>query len=97
MTSEAVTENTTWPKINAPAAAASVSGTAWVRSVPTNCPAASLGYRNRSSTIISEPEPTEVIPTIRPPTTPMTTVWAGRTCTSAMAAVRGLPLRRSSA
>ena len=32
--SDVVTENLTWPKASAPRAAASVSGTAWVRSVP---------------------------------------------------------------
>ena len=33
---DVVTESSTWPKASAPSAAAMVSGTAWVRSVPTN-------------------------------------------------------------
>ena len=31
-----VTDSSTWPNASAPRAAARVSGTAWVRSVPTN-------------------------------------------------------------
>ena len=33
---DVVTENSIWPKASAPSAAATVSGTAWVRSVPTS-------------------------------------------------------------
>ena len=43
MAREAVTGNSTWPKTSAPRAAARVRGTAWVRSVPTNCLALSIG------------------------------------------------------
>ncbi len=43
MISDAVTPNCTWPNTSAPSAAAAVSGTAWVRSVPTSCPALSAG------------------------------------------------------
>jgi hypothetical protein len=43
MTIEIVTPNWTDPKISAPAAAARVSGTAWVRSVPTRRPALIIG------------------------------------------------------
>ncbi len=39
----AVTPNTTCPKVSAPRAAAAVSGTACVRSVPTSWPALSIG------------------------------------------------------
>ena len=60
-------------------AAAAVSGTAWVRSVPTSCPALSSGYRKSSSTIISDPDPTEVSPTITPPIMPIRMVGIGRT------------------
>ena len=34
--SDVVTDSSTWPKVKAPSAAASVRGTAWVRSVPTS-------------------------------------------------------------
>ena len=97
MMSEVVTENSTWPKASAPSAAATVRGTAWVRSVPTSWLAPSIGYRNSSSTIISEPEPTEVMPTMTPPTMPMITVGTGRTCRSWTTPVRSWPLRRSRA
>ena len=70
MTREPVTEISTWPKSRAPQAAASVSGTAWARSVPTSWLAPSIGYTNSSPTIIRDPEPTEVRPTTRPPRTP---------------------------
>jgi hypothetical protein len=40
---DVVTPNSTCPKASAPRAAAPVSGTAWVRSVPTSCPADSRG------------------------------------------------------
>jgi hypothetical protein len=43
ITIDAVTPNWTVPKTRAPSAAAAVSGTAWVRSVPTSCPALSSG------------------------------------------------------
>ena len=43
MTIDVVTENSTWPKASAPSAAASVSGTAWVRSVPTSWLAPIIG------------------------------------------------------
>ena len=46
--------------------------------------------------IISEPEPTEVMPTISPPTMPISTVGTGRMVTSAILPVRGRPDRRSS-
>src|ERR1022692_3482800 len=63
---EAVTPNSTCPKASAPRAAAAVSGTACVRSVPTSWPALSIGYANSSRMIIRDPEPTEVRPTISP-------------------------------
>ena len=40
---DVVTENSTCPNASAPSAAARVSGTAWVRSVPTNWLAPSIG------------------------------------------------------
>ena len=40
---DAVTPNSTCPKVSAPRAAAAVSGTACVRSVPTSWPALSSG------------------------------------------------------
>ena len=40
---DAVTPNSTCPNVSAPRAAAAVSGTAWVRSVPTSWPADSSG------------------------------------------------------
>jgi hypothetical protein len=40
---DAVTPNSTCPNVSAPSAAAAVSGTAWVRSVPTSWPADSSG------------------------------------------------------
>ena len=43
MTSEVVTPNSTWPKARAPSAAARVSGTACVRSVPTSWLAPIIG------------------------------------------------------
>ncbi len=51
---------------------------------------------NSSSTIISEPDPTEVRPTISPPVMPMATVGSGRRATSATWPVRACPDRRSS-
>ena len=41
--------------------------------------------------IISEPEPTEVMPTISPPAMPISTVGTGRTAISAILPVRGRP------
>src|SRR5258708_8212024 len=82
ITIDAVTANSTWPNASAPSAAASVSGTASRRSVPTSWLAASVGDPHSSSTLISEPEPTEVIPTITPPTTPITTVRSRRQATA---------------
>jgi len=96
ITIEAVTANWTCPNSSAPAAAARVSGTAWVRSVPTSCPADSTGYRNIIITIISEPEPTEVMPTMMPPMAPMAMVSGGRMVTSLTVASRCCPLRQSS-
>ena len=54
------------------AAAAPTSGIAWMRSVPTISFDESSGYININMTMISEPEPTEVMPTIRPPIAPTT-------------------------
>src|SRR5215217_7045657 len=70
----------TWKSPNSrwPAAAEATRGIAWTRSVPTNSEERSIGYSTSSSTIIREPEPTDVIPTTRPPTTPITTVGSGR-------------------
>ena len=68
-------------------AAAAVSGIAWTRSVPTRPDAAIAGYKNSSRTIISDPDPTDVSPTIRPPATPTSTVGHGRTVSS----VAGMP------
>src|SRR5215217_6259905 len=69
----------TWKSPNSrwPAAAEATRGIAWTRSVPTNSEERSIGYSS-SSTIIREPEPTDVIPTTSPPTTPITTVGSGR-------------------
>ena len=58
------------PKRACPSAAAATSGTACTRSVPTRSLARSIGYSASSATMISEPEPTEVRPTIRPPAAP---------------------------
>src|ERR1019366_59837 len=41
--SDVATPNSMWPKANAPSAAATVSGTAWLRSVPTSCLAPRVG------------------------------------------------------
>ena len=95
-TMDVVTANSTCPNASAPSAAASVSGTAWVRSVPTSWLAPSTGYKKSRSTIIKEPEPTEVIPTTKPPIAPMATVGSGRTTTSRMSPWRRCPERRSS-
>ena len=49
-------------------AAASTSGTAWTRSVPTSLIADSVGYSISSAIMMTEPEPpTDVIPTSSPP------------------------------
>src|SRR5437660_2865926 len=93
--SETVTPNSTWPKITAPSAAASVSGTAWVKSVPTSWLAPIVGYTNSNRMIISDPAPTEVIPTITPPTTPIAMLGTGLTAMLRITAVRGGPLTRS--
>src|SRR5699024_6123989 len=61
-----------------PMAAASASGTACTRSVPTSLAAARVGYMISIATMISDPEPTEVIPTNRPPTAPTISVGTGR-------------------
>ena len=37
----------------------------------------SMGYRKMRATMINDPEPTEVIPTMSPPTSPMATVGIG--------------------
>ena len=79
---EVVTENSTWPKAKAPSAAAPVSGTACTRSVPTSWLAPSNGYTNNSSTMIKDPEPTEVIPTMIPPSIPIATEGSGRSTIS---------------
>jgi hypothetical protein len=96
ITIDVVTANWTLPNTSAPSAAASVSGTAWVRSVPTSRPALSDGYRNSSKTIISDPEPTDVIPTMTPPIMPIATVSSGRGVMSPSWARRCCPLRQSS-
>jgi hypothetical protein len=51
---------------------------------------------NSSPTIISEPDPTEVMPTMMPPTMPRLTSSSGRGSTSVTNAVRPWPPRRSS-
>jgi hypothetical protein len=95
ITIDAVTPNWTVPNTSAPSAAAAVSGTACVRSVPTSCPALSSGYRNSSRTIIRDPEPTDVMPTMTPPMMPISTVGMGRTVILCTVPVRWLPDRRS--
>src|SRR2546429_497925 len=50
---------------------------ACTRSVPTSDFDDSRGYKSISRTIISDPEPTDVIPTIRPPTAPTATLAIG--------------------
>src|SRR5215472_2287010 len=95
MTIDAVTPNSTCPNTSAPSAAAAVSGTAWVRSVPTSWLAPMSGYTNSSRTIISEPAPTDVMPTISPPTAPISKVGKGLTVSSEMVASRLLPDLRS--
>ena len=55
-----------WPK-----AAEATSGMAWTRSVPTSSRDVSIGYSIIRQTMMSDPDPTEVIPTISPPTMPM--------------------------
>ena len=67
------------PKSAWPNAAAVTSGIAWTRSVPTRSFARSRGYSASSTTMISEPEPTEVSPTTRPPAAPTRTVGTGLT------------------
>src|SRR5829696_5684463 len=75
--SDAVRPSLKSPNSRWPAAAEATRGIAWTRSVPTNSEERSIGYSS-SSTIIREPEPTDVIPTTSPPTTPITTVGSGR-------------------
>ena len=60
-----------------PSAAEATSGIACTRSVPTSWRVDSIGYRRSRATMITEPEPTEVMPTIKPPTIPMATVGTG--------------------
>ena len=67
------------PKNACPSAAAATSGTACTRSVPTRSLARSFGYSASSATMIRDPEPTEVRPTIRPPAAPSSRVGTGRT------------------
>ena len=52
---------------------------AWTRSVPTSSLVDSIGYSSIRATMISDPDPTEDIPTNRPPATPTSTVTTGRT------------------
>src|SRR5947209_8570869 len=90
-----VRENWTLPNVRAPRAAAAVRGMAWARSVPTKLRAEREGYTNISITIMSEPDPTDVSPTTRPPTTPMRTVGTGLGVVVTSTPVRRLRLRRS--
>jgi hypothetical protein len=76
--SERVRSSRKSPNSRCPTAAEATSGTAWTRSVPTSSEERSIGYRSNNSTIISDPEPTEVMPTTSPPTTPLSTVGRGR-------------------
>jgi hypothetical protein len=64
---------------------------ACARSVPTNFFAGSFGYVNIKRMIISDPAPTEVMPTTSPPNAPMTTVGSGRSVSSCSEPVRSWP------
>ena len=72
--SDAVMPSWKSPNSTCPSAAAPTSGTACTRSVPTSWLARSTGYSISSAMMMSEPEPTLVMPTTRPPTAPMMTV-----------------------
>jgi hypothetical protein len=71
---EAVSASLKSPNKTWPSAAEATSGTACTRSVPTNSDSLKLGYSIKSMMIISEPDPTEVRPTIRPPAIPISNV-----------------------
>ena len=66
-----------------------------MRSVPTISFDESNGYISINMTMISEPEPTDVIPTMRPPIAPTTSVGTGRTSAGSIIAVTGASLRRA--
>ncbi len=80
---------TRWPR-----AAAATTGMACTRSVPTRWFALSRGCASISITMMREPEPTEVMPTTVPPTSPIARVASGRTVTSPASA--GAAARRRS-
>ena len=79
ISSDTVRPSTKSPYRMCPRAAAPTSGTACTRSVPKSSLPTSVGYMIISATMISEPDPTEVMPTTRPPTAPMIMVGIGRT------------------
>ncbi len=79
MRSEEATVKEKSPKMRWPTAAAATSGTAWARSVPTSWDALRAGYMRRRTTMMTEPAPTDVMPTMNPATAPRTTVGRGRT------------------
>ena len=62
------------PNRRCPIAAEATSGTACTRSVPTSSLALSVGYSAISAMMMSDPEPTEVMPTTMPPISPRTIV-----------------------
>ena len=60
-------------------AAAVTRGTACTRSVPTSRTPASAGYSTSRTTMITLPDPTDVMPTRSPPKAPTRSVGSGRT------------------
>ena len=87
MTIESVTPNWTWPKAKphgGPPRQRHCLGQIGAHQPP----GPDIGYRNSNSTIISEPEPTDVSPTIMPPMMPITTVGPGRIIRSLRVASR---------
>ncbi len=90
-----MTEKSRCPKSRWPSAAAPTSGIACTRSVPTISFDESFGYRIIRATMISDPDPTEVMPTISPPSAPITRVATGRTSAGSIMSVTGASLRRA--
>ncbi len=88
-------EKSRLPNKKCPSAAAPTSGTACTRSVPTISFEERRGYMIISVTMISDPDPTDVMPTIRPPSAPTAKVGSGRTSAGSIISVTGASLRRA--
>ncbi len=95
ITIDAVSPSLKSPNRMCAMAALATSGTAWTRSVPTICDIGSAGYSSSNMMMISEPEPTEVSPTTRPPRIPMTSVGSGRTTTGVTSLCRRFRIGRT--